>query len=49
MFGMDILTDKKKQDQIQSIVTAIVKTINETYKLAKENNDLLKKLTKKED
>lgn len=43
----EILTDKKKQEQIQKIAMEVLKTINETHKLAKENNDLLKQLTAK--
>ena len=48
MFGMEILTDKKKQEQIQKIAIELMKTINETHKIAKENNELLKQIVKKE-
>lgn len=40
--------DKKAQDDTGKLVVEVLKTINETNKLAKENNELLKQLIKKE-
>ncbi len=45
MFGMEILTDKKKQAELGEIAQRVLGTINETYRLAKENNEMLKDLT----
>ena len=49
MFDIGILTDKKKQEQAQAIALELLKTINETYKLAKENNELLKKMIERKE
>ena len=40
--------DKAAQESTGKIVVEVLKTINETNKLTKENNELLKQLIKKE-
>lgn len=40
--------DKKAQEDTGRIMVEVLKTINETHKLSKENNEMLKALSKKE-
>ena len=46
MFGMDIFTDKAKQEKLAQMAQEVVKAIADTNRLARENNAMLKKLLK---